>query len=70
MSKKVYFKEMTTEGICIGMVAFDEYMKWIRDEINPRRIQNNFDPVSDEEAKKCYELIKDFLEGWTKPALC
>ncbi len=41
-------------------VDYEQYMKWIREEINPGRKAKGLSPVSDEDAKKCYVLMEDF----------
>ena len=48
-------------------IDFDQYMKWIHDDTNPKRVQNGLEPINDEDAKKCYEIMEDFLEEWRKP---
>lgn len=47
-------------------IALEEFLKWIRTDTNPKRVQNGLEPISDEEAKKCYEIMQNFLQNWSR----
>jgi hypothetical protein len=45
----------------------EKFLKWISSDINPKRVRDGLDEISEEDAKLCYEIMEDFLQKWEEP---
>ena len=41
------------------------FMIWIEGDINPKRISMGLNPINEEEARKCYDILIAFNEHFT-----
>ena len=39
---------------------FDQYMSWIHDELNPVRKGNGVKEITDDKARECWDIMKNF----------
>lgn len=45
----------------------EKFLKWIFSDINPKRVRDGLDEISEEDAKLSYEIMKDFFQKWGEP---
>jgi|WetSurMetagenome_2_1015567.scaffolds.fasta_scaffold53487_6 hypothetical protein len=41
-------------------IHYPSFEKWIIENINPERIENSMQPLSEEEIKKCFDILAKF----------